>query len=126
MCLTWGYTGGRRVGGHRDESDAASALARTCLMRCPGGRHFVQEADIIAFVYDGNTGVIVLRCQTKLCAQEVERMQVAPRVFRFSFIFLRFYLFIHERHRESQRRRQRKKQVPWEPDAGLDPRTPGS
>ena len=36
------------------------------------------------------------------------------------FSFLRFYLFIHERHRE----RQREKQAPCqEPDAGPDPRT---
>ena len=41
--------------------------------------------------------------------------------------FLRFYLFIHERHRERQIYRQREKQAPCrEPDAGLDPRTPGS
>ena len=42
----------------------------------------------------------------------------------------RFYLlFIHDRHRERerQRHRQREKQDPCrEPDAGLDPRTPGS
>ena len=43
-------------------------------------------------------------------------------------IFLkRFYLFIHERHRERQRHRQREKQaLCGEPDVGLDPRTPGS
>ena len=44
--------------------------------------------------------------------------------------FLRFYLFIHERHREreSQRHRQREKQAPCrEPDdVGLDPVSPGS
>ena len=43
------------------------------------------------------------------------------------YIFLRFYLFIHERHGERQRHRQREKQAPCrEPDAGLDPRTLGS
>ena len=43
------------------------------------------------------------------------------------FNFLKFYLFIHERHRERQRHRQREKQAPCrEPDVGLDPRTPGS
>ena len=38
------------------------------------------------------------------------------------------YFFIHvSLHRESQRHRQREKQVPCEePDAGLNPRTPGS
>ena len=42
-------------------------------------------------------------------------------------LFLRFYLFIHERHRERGRHRQREKQAPCrEPDAGLDPGTPGS
>ena len=37
------------------------------------------------------------------------------------YFFKRFYLFIHERHR------QREKQAPCrEPDVGLDPGTPGS
>ena len=45
--------------------------------------------------------------------------------------FKRFYLFIHERHREReskrQRHRQREKQAPCrEPDVGLDPGSPGS
>ena len=51
--------------------------------------------------------------------------------------FLRFYLFINERHRERerqrerererQRHRQREKQAPCrEPNVGLNPRTPGS
>ena len=44
-----------------------------------------------------------------------------------SFFFLRFYLFLHERHTERQRHRQREKQAPCrEPDVGLDPGTPGS
>ena len=44
----------------------------------------------------------------------------------FSF-FLTFYLFIPETQRERLRHRQREKQAPCgEPDAGLDPRTPGS
>ena len=43
------------------------------------------------------------------------------------FFFLRFYLFIHERHGERQRHRHRDKQAPHgEPDVGLNPRTPGS
>ena len=45
------------------------------------------------------------------------------------FLFFKkiIYLFIHERHRERQRHRQREKQAPYrDPDAGLDPRTPGS
>ena len=46
------------------------------------------------------------------------------------FFFLRFYLFIHEKHREErekQRHRQREKQAPCrELDVGLDPGTPGS
>ena len=47
------------------------------------------------------------------------------------FFFLRFYLFIHERHTqregERQRHRQREKQAPCrEPDVGLDPGSPGS
>ena len=46
-----------------------------------------------------------------------------------NFFFLRFYLFINERHREKeqQRHRQREKQVPLrKPDTGLDSGTPGS
>ena len=41
---------------------------------------------------------------------------------------LRFYLFIHQRHRERQRHRQREKQaLPHrEPNVELDSRTPGS
>ena len=40
------------------------------------------------------------------------------------FIFLRFYLFIHERHRERQRHRQREKQATCgDPYVELDPRT---
>ena len=38
-----------------------------------------------------------------------------------------FILFIHERHTEKQRHRQREKQAPCsEPDVGLHPRPPGS
>ena len=44
-----------------------------------------------------------------------------------SLFFLRFYLFIHERHTERQKHRQREKQAPCrKPDVGLDPGTPGS
>ena len=53
--------------------------------------------------------------------------KILTHVWFFLFCFLRFYLFIHERHIERQRHRQREK---WalcqEPDMGLDPRTPGS
>ena len=43
------------------------------------------------------------------------------------FFFLRFYLFIHARHRNRQRHRQREKQAPCrEPNVGLDPGSPGS
>ena len=42
------------------------------------------------------------------------------------FCFLRFYLFIHETLRKRQRHRQKEKQAPRrDPNAGLDPRTPG-
>ena len=42
-------------------------------------------------------------------------------------VFLRFYLFIHERHRENQRYRQREKQASCrEPNAVLNPMTSGS
>ena len=48
-------------------------------------------------------------------------------IFFFSFLFKHFYLFIHEKYTGKQRPRQREKQAPCrEPDAGLDPRTPGS
>ena len=40
--------------------------------------------------------------------------------------FLRFYLFIHERHTERQKHREREKQAPCrEPHEGLDLGTPG-
>ena len=43
------------------------------------------------------------------------------------YLFLRFYLFIHETHRERQKHRQREKQAPCrKPDVELDPRTLGS
>ena len=43
-----------------------------------------------------------------------------------SFFTLKI-LFVHERHRETHRHRSREKQAPCrEPDAGLDPGTPGS
>ena len=39
----------------------------------------------------------------------------------------KIYLFIHDRHIERWRHRQREKQAPCrEPDVGLDPATPGS
>ena len=41
--------------------------------------------------------------------------------------FFKIYLFIYDRERERQRHRRREKQAPCrEPDAALDPRTPGS
>ena len=52
---------------------------------------------------------------------------VKDKVVLLYFFFKRFYLLIHERHRERQRPRQKEKQAPCgEPDVGLDPRTPGS
>ena len=45
----------------------------------------------------------------------------------FKSIFLRFYLFIHERHTERGRDIGRgRSRLPMEPDMGLDPRTPRS
>ena len=52
-----------------------------------------------------------------------------PSLSFLSFLPSWFYVFIHERHRESerQRHRQREKQAPCrELDVGLDPRNPGS
>ena len=46
-----------------------------------------------------------------------------------SFFFIKdfIYLFMRDRERERPKRRQREKQPPCrEPDAGLDPNTPGS
>ena len=40
--------------------------------------------------------------------------------------FLRFYLFIHDGHRETERGRDTSTGRSREPDTGLDPRTPGS
>ena len=68
-------------------------------------------------------------------SQEMEHIffyngSVSPILLSSKYMYLlRFYLFIHERHREieRQRHRQREKQAPCrEPDAGLDPGTPGS
>ena len=50
-------------------------------------------------------------------------------LFILIYFFYRFYLFIHERHREreAETHRQREKQAPYrEPDVGLDPGFPGS
>ena len=47
----------------------------------------------------------------------------------FFFLRLLIYLFMRDtqKERERKRQRQREKQAPYrEPDAGLDPRTPGS
>ena len=42
------------------------------------------------------------------------------------FIFLRFYLFIHDRHRKREREREREMAPCMEPDMGLNPGSPGS
>ena len=43
------------------------------------------------------------------------------------FCFALRFLFVHERHTERQRHRQREKRAPCrDPNAGLDPGTPGS
>ena len=62
--------------------------------------------------------------------QRIQGISTSGSKDHFFFIF---YLFIHERQRKRGRdtgrgrSRQRKKQVPCkEPNAGLDPRTPGS
>ena len=47
-------------------------------------------------------------------------------IFRTFHLFLKMYLFIHERHRlrERQRHRRREQQAPYrEPDVGLNPQT---
>ena len=66
---------------------------------------------------------------------EIPRIQLQPMSLiseisevHLFFFFLRFYLFIHEKHRKRERGRdrQREKQAPCrETDGGLDPRTPG-
>ena len=52
------------------------------------------------------------------------------KFFTSTFFFLRFYLFIHETNRvreaETHRQREEKKAPCKEPDAGLNPRSPGS
>ena len=56
-----------------------------------------------------------------------ETLALVPNFCGSFFFPPKIYLFLHERHRERQRHRQREKQGPCrEPDAGLDPRTPGS
>ena len=44
----------------------------------------------------------------------------------FSMFFLRFYLFIHERHRKRKAETQAEGEACREPDVGLDPGSPGS
>ena len=45
----------------------------------------------------------------------------------FFFFFCKIYLLMIDIEREVQRHRRREKQAPcWEPNAGLDPGTPGS
>ena len=44
----------------------------------------------------------------------------------FVFVFLGFYLFIHERQREVETQAEGEAGSLWGPHAGLDPRTPGS
>ena len=58
----------------------------------------------------------------------VNRRKMMRKTKMVAFFFLRFYVFIHERHREreKQRHRQEEKQAPCgEPDVGLDPRSLG-
>ena len=52
---------------------------------------------------------------------------VSPLLLVF-FFFLRFYLFIHERHRAGEAETQAKGEAGpcREPNVGLDPATPGS
>ena len=62
-------------------------------------------------------------------AQQMIRTKLFIQDGQYVVVFLRFYLFIHEKHRERerQRHRQREKQALCEePDTGLDPRTLGS
>ena len=55
------------------------------------------------------------------CTLVYSALQILP------FLKKIFYLFIHERHSEKQRHRQREKQAPCrEHNVGLDPRTLGS
>ena len=70
---------------------------------------------------------ILLACGQYLAFDDytkgVSTLRETGRCFSCAFFFLRFYLFIHERHIERQRRRQREKQaLHKETDAGLDPR----
>ena len=59
---------------------------------------------------------MLFRCE--ITFSKVEMMEEKNILIVF---FLRFYSFIHERHRE--RERQREKQAPLrEPDVGLNPR----
>ena len=61
----------------------------------------------------------------------MRKIKTHPKAFILFFFafFKRFYLFIHDTEREGERQthRQREKQAPCrEPNAGLDPRFPGS
>ena len=68
--------------------------------------------------------MIILTCFTFFFLSIVMKSWIFKifSILQFWFFVLRFYLFIHERHRETQRHRQREKQAPCrEPNAGLDP-----
>ena len=56
-------------------------------------------------------------------------MDLKEKNYLFFIIFLRFYLFIHDRHREREAETQAEGEagsMHREPDVGLDPGTPGS
>ena len=74
-----------------------------------------------------HNNLLLSRSLNQLCEDSVNTYFACYMCYIPHSFFLRFYLLIHERHREGQRHRQREKQAPCgEPDVGLDPRTPGS
>ena len=121
------------------QEDLQEPLGRTATQAFAELSRWISESSrklLDGVVKDMNTGAVLPGSEPGstaywLCALEKVLHLCAsaahPAHF-FSFLFfLRFYLFIHERHRERQRHRQREKQAPHgEPNAGLNPRTPGS
>ena len=80
------------------------------------------------FSEDQHKALASTKSTDKECSNTQLLVEIGPDLlfFNFSFFEKRFYLFIHERHREAETR-QREKQAPHrESNVGLDPGTPGS
>ena len=100
----------------------------------PAWQYFVLASSLFLGGRSRGPGLLCQSCKLQ-CVRSGRRTSLTGTAWRpvpgiclwFLFVcFLRFHLFIHERHTERQRPRQREKQAPHgEPDVGPDPRTRG-